>query len=140
MHNKTMLAVAALAVVSLAGTAQAYSFTPTKTNFAATGTLMLTAAGNTVGCDTNLGGKDRVEGDSVDHLRHVQRRQPGVQVDHTDRPALEDHREKRHQGDHHECRRNGRRRLLRPDQGHHHGQSRGRLHLQQCQVERRMRN
>ncbi len=62
MHNKTMLAVAALAVVSLAGTAKAYSFTPTKTNFAATGSLMLTAAGNTVSCDTNLGGKTGSKG------------------------------------------------------------------------------
>ena len=62
MRRKITLAVAALAVLSLAGTANAYSFTPTNTTFAATGTLMLTAAGAAVNCNTNLGGKTSAKG------------------------------------------------------------------------------
>jgi len=57
MYRKITLAASALAVFALAGTANAYSFTPTKTKFAATGTLMLTALGDTISCKTKLVGK-----------------------------------------------------------------------------------
>ena len=62
MDTKITLAVSALAVLALAGTANAYSFTPTKTKFAATGTLMLTALGDTVSCKSTLGGKTAASG------------------------------------------------------------------------------
>ena len=62
MLRKITPAAAALAILSLAGTANAYSFTPTNTMFAATGTLMLTAAGTSVNCATNLGGKTSAKG------------------------------------------------------------------------------
>jgi len=57
MNRKITLAASALAVVALAGSASAYSFTPTNTKFKATGTLMLTALGDTVNCKTTLAGK-----------------------------------------------------------------------------------
>jgi hypothetical protein len=56
MNRKITLAVSALAVLALAGTANAYSFTPRKTKFAATGSLMLTALGSTVSCKAKLAG------------------------------------------------------------------------------------
>ncbi len=62
MQRTIIQAGAALALFMLAGNASAYSFTPTKTTFTATGTLMLTALGDTVSCNTKLGGKTSSKG------------------------------------------------------------------------------
>ena len=62
MYRKITLAVSALAAFALAGTANAYSFTPTKTKFAASGTLMLSALGDTISCKTKLSGKTGAKG------------------------------------------------------------------------------
>ena len=62
MYRKITLAASTLALFALAGTASAYSFTPTKTSFAATGTLMLTAVGDTISCKTKLSGKTGAKG------------------------------------------------------------------------------
>jgi hypothetical protein len=62
MDAKITLGACALAIAALAGTAGAYTFTPTKTNFAATGTLKLTAAGDAVNCKATLGGDTTSKG------------------------------------------------------------------------------
>ncbi len=62
MNGKITLVASTLAALALAGAADAYSLTPTNTKFAASGTLMLTAAGDTISCKTKLGGKTGAKG------------------------------------------------------------------------------
>jgi len=61
---KTLLSMTAIALTALAAanTASAFSFSPTSTHFAATGTLKLTADGVTVSCKTSLTGATTATG------------------------------------------------------------------------------
>ena len=62
MYRKTTLALAALAMIALGGTANAYTFSPKSTKFSATGTLSLSALGTTVQCHSAFKGKVNATG------------------------------------------------------------------------------